>query len=307
MSKFLIVTDIHLSGKNPTQYIGDYWQDTFAKFIEILQLSKQYKCEAIFSGGDLLDSPLLSLTLTDLIIDAINKNNIPFYAIPGNHEENNHNWSLSENTTLAHMFRRSDLIKFLDTYEDDKVIIKGWGYYHGIEDAIKEGLLNVPKTKKWKIGLVHALITEKKFLPSVLHVQAETIQSNIDAIFSGHYHQPYHIIGDTEVYNLGAIGLRDINEIKIKPSVVIIDTLTREVTPIQLKNVRKGKELFDLAGIEASKEYDKNIDDFIASLETSVVTEEGLRGSIEGLAKEKNIDKDIITDLINRVGLAEDK
>jgi DNA repair exonuclease SbcCD nuclease subunit len=301
--KLLYLTDTQIRGINSENRIGDYYSDVMIKIKEIIFLSKGLKVNYVIHGGDLFDSNLVSNVISDYLIDSIEESKIIWYIVRGNHDELNNHPELSKASSLDHIFRRSKFIKHLDILEDEKIIIKGYDYYYGIENNIKEnGLICPIKNKKFRIAIIHAFFTEKPFLPSVLHIPIQEIETNFDLILSGHNHIYFHkIIDETEFYNLGCIGRLDINEGDVEPSVLFIDTNEKVYRVIKLKSAKKKEEIFDLKKIEVNKIFEEDINKFIASIETTTFESLDLCGIIEEIGKQKEIDREIIRGLTERI------
>jgi DNA repair exonuclease SbcCD nuclease subunit len=304
MSKFIIYGDLHLSGKNSENYISDYYTDTLTLFKEILSIAKENNGEAIISGGDNFDSEIMSLPITDVFIDLVEKNEIPLFSIWGNHEEFGHSVETSESTTLKHVFKRCKLINHLDILEGKDYVIFGKDYYHNIEeDLLNNGwVVDKKYNKKLKIGIVHGFLTLTPFLPQVLHIPISKLESNLDIIFSSHNHTPFtKIIDDIKFINLGAIGRRDISEIDIEPNIVLLDSEKRSTKVIKLKSAKPKEEIFDLTKIKQIKNFENDIEKFIASLNTTNFTSLDLLGQIKEIGKKQKVDKEIIEEVENRI------
>jgi len=303
MSKFLIIGDTHISGRNSENRLGDIYKDTLLKIEEIISLSKNLKVDGVLHGGDVFDSAIVSNNIVDDLVDRIEEAKIIWHCLRGNHDEIGHSPELSSASSLDHIFRRSKFIKSLTILESEDYIIVGKDYYHNIEENFKINGFQIKVTpKQWKIGLLHLFLTKKPFLPTVLHLPVKDFNTNLDIIFSYHNHQPFHIITDTEFVNVGAICRRDINEVEINPSVVLLDTEKREHKIIPLKSAKPGSEVFDLTKVTKAKAFEEDIDKFIASLQTTTFTELDLRGIVEEVGKQKEIDREIIDNLIERIG-----
>ena len=296
-------TDNHISGQNSENRIGNYYSDSMAKLEEILQIAKKNDCPFILCGGDLLDSPIISLTICDEIIDLIEKYKIPIYTLVGNHPMINHNYSVSQATTLCHMFRRSKYIKKLETIEDKDYLIQGIDYQKDIETIIKTNGLKVGESmKKWNIAVVHALITPKAFLPIINHIQAKDVECDYDLVLCAHLHQPFVKIFDDVTYvNPGSIGRTSIDEADIEPSVAIIDTNLRQYKIIKLKSAKPKEEVFDLTKIVKKKEFNNEIELFISSLQTTTFNDLDLLGISKEICKRSNVDKEVEEEVINRI------
>ena len=278
-----------------------------SKIKEIISLSKELKVDCVIHGGDLFDSANVSNIMVDEFIDLIEEAKLNWYILPGNHDMIGHNWELSKGTSLAHIFRRSDLIRFLDFYIDKEatVLIQGFKYYHNIEEDIKnKGLKSMNSTLPFKIAIVHSMLTLKPFHPQVMHVVAKDIKTDFDVILCAHYHMGWDIkeLNGVKFVNIGGIGRRGIDEVKNVPKIAYIDTETQEIRLISLKSAKKGEEVFDLVKIEIAKKFEHDIDNFISSLKNTKIQGLNLRGTVEMIAKENDIDEEVKEEVIKRIG-----
>lgn len=307
--KFFYLSDTHIRGKNPENRIGNYYQDVMTKIREVINLARtSYPIDYIIHGGDIFNSPYISNIIIDEFVDLIESINIQMFCIYGNHDEIGHNKNLSQSSALAHIFRRAENIFPLDTLEDNTAIIKGYDYYHNIEEDIKiNNILNI-ESKKLKIVVPHAFLTPKPFLPHVMHVELKDIKTNYDIVLCSHYHCDWGIkeINGTKYINLGAIGRQGIDEINRTPKILYIDTEINKIEIIELKSAKPGKEVFNIEKIDKMKSYEKNIDNFVNSLSSIKMQSLDIRGKIEEIAKEKKIDKNIVDTVITRIGQYEE-
>lgn len=316
MSKFLYFQDGHCNGKTPINRSGDFLSDWFIKFTELLKIAKKNKVEAIIDGGDILHSPIVAYSILDKIADMVEENGIPIYSLFGNHASLYKNIEESENTSLGHLFRRSDYFRYLKDIDENCLLINPFhikviDYKHNIEDELRktgiifQGVENnntVNDSWSWKIAIVHAFITPKPFLPQVMHVVADDITTNADLVLVAHYHNVWKKkVGNTEFVDIGCFGRRSISEHKIIPSCILLDTEKRDYEIIELKSAKRGSDIFDLSKKDEIKEYENNLDDFIASLKDMTVQSTSLRGLVEDIAKRNKIDRNVVDILINKI------
>ena len=305
--KLLYLQDFHLSGKTPENRKDNYFQSMLLKLDEVLEIAKRKKVDKIIDGGDFLESPIIAYQILDEAWDRIEANKIPFHMLFGNHCEIGHNIENSKGTSLAHMIRRSDCFNFLNIIETENYYIMGVEYSHNIEEKIKEEGLFHNKKDKLTIAVIHALITEKPLPYSAMHLCYQDIKSNYDYILVSHNHHPFNLqIKNTKILNIGCIGRRKIDEKDIFPSVLLIDTSTKKFEIIKLKSAKKGEEVFDLEKIEKNKEFEGNINSFIESLSNVKLQSLDIREKIESIAKETKVDKEVVNEVINRIGKEED-
>jgi len=306
--RYLYVQDTHIRGVNPSSRKGDYYQDIMNKISEVVSLSKRLKVDCVLHGGDVFDSAVVSNTIVDDFVDRIEEAKISWYILPGNHDEIGHNWDNSKASSLAHIFRRSKKIEELTILPDVKkfkTVIKGFRYFHNIEKDIKDnGLQSPSKNAEFKLAIVHALITLKPLPYQAMHVIVKDIKTNFDIILVAHNHQPFGIkeINGTKFVNIGSLGRRKIDEANIKPSILYIDTDKKELKIIELKSAKVKEEVFDLDRIEKAKEFNGDIELFVKSLKETEVSGLDLRGIVEHIASQRDIDRSIVDEAVERIG-----
>jgi DNA repair exonuclease SbcCD nuclease subunit len=311
MSKYLYFQDAHFSGKNPISYIGNCFEDTLYQFDELLSIAKENKVDAILDGGDLFHSPVVSYSISDTIIDKVEKANLQYKVLFGNHSTYFHDIEHQYNTTLNHILRRSKNFEYLThfgSFGNKAFEIKPVEYSHNIEDELKNnGIIcdlqsNKDNKDVWRIAIVHAFVTPKSFRDDVLHVVCDDIKTNADLVLVAHYHSPWQKkVGNTQYTDIGCFGRRSITEYNIQPSCILLDTDKRSYEVILLKSAKSGTEIFDLSKKEQIKEFEGKITAFIDDLKDISVQSLDLKGIIVDLGKKNNVDKDIVDILINKL------
>jgi len=304
--KILYYQDSHGYGRNSANRLGNYYEDWLDKIREVHSIAKEYKCKKIIHGGDLYENAVVSNLMVDDFIDIVEETGIEEFILPGNHDMIGNKIETSKGTSLFHCFRRSPLIKELHTImKKNEYCIAGIPYSHGVEETLnnEEIIIN---TDGWKILIIHALVTPKPFFKEVLHVVADDIKTNADLVLIAHYHNVWKKkVGDTEYLDIGCLGRLNINEHKIEPSVIILDTEKRSYEIIKLKSAKPGSEVFDLTKVKEMKEFDNNINNFISSLKTTKAQSLDIRGIITNICKENKVEKEVENLIIEKVGECE--
>jgi len=267
---------------------------------------------------------MMALGVADEIVDMIEAGGIPWYIVRGNHDEIGHNPNLSGESILDHIFRRSKLIRHLDVINDGivtefengkqirgaKTVIQGFDFYHGIEKDLNEkGLYCSVETDGKKIAVVHALIMDKPFHPQVLHSVIGEIKTDFDLVLIAHNHTEMGIIkyGKTSWISIGSLARitsakSDINRM---PNVLYVDTLEPSLKIIPLKCGRPVEDAFNLELVDKIKEREGSIESFIKSLESTKVKGLNLKGIIEELCEKEAVDKEVLDEIIDRIGATE--
>ena len=308
--KFIYFSDSHIKGKTPRYRTGDYFQDIKAKIIEVLKLAVDYNCDTIFCGGDLFDSPLVSLNICDEIIDLIEDCGIDFYCVTGNHDEIGHNPNLSGQTILGHLFKRTKYVKDSSIYEkeDEDLSIEGYSYYHGIENDIKDNGLISNTSKGKKIAIVHAFILDRSFHPNVPHAVMGKFKCNYKLVLLAHWHGFMGIqrYGDTTFIGVGSLGRLTIakGDCMRQPKVLFVDTENLDLEILEIP-AKTPEEAFKLELLNETQDFNNKIDDFILKLEGTKFRSISLVGIIREIAEKMGTESFIVDEINKRIGEAE--
>lgn len=305
--KFLYFQDFHIAGRNSKHRLGNYFEDCLLKLDEIISIAKENKCDFLLDGGDLFETDKPSYNILDIVADKIEKAEIPVYSLFGNHAMSYGHIENSNATGLAHLQKRSKYFKRLIDYYDKTVHIVGIDYEFGIEEKLKDyPLLDfmsaVGEEKRWKIAIVHALVTPGKFFDNTSYIDVKDIKTNADLVLLAHYHHPFKkIIGKTTFLNIGCCGRMNINEAKIEPSVLLIDTNTKNYKVIKLISTKSSHEIFDLKKYEELKDNKKDIQEFLNALRDVNFQSMDIAQQIFKIGNEQNIEKNVIDYVLQKV------
>jgi len=306
MSKFLYLQDFHISGKNPCNRNDNYYESMLLKLDEVLEIAKINKVDFVIDGGDFFESPIVTNTIVDDVLDRIESKKIKWFMLYGNHCEIGKNINVSGATSISHMIRRSKFVEHLETIETEDLFIQGFDYYHSIESDLKEkGLMSINKREnKIKIAVIHALITLKSLPDKVMHLPIKALKTDFDYVFVAHNHKGWSEFQQkgVKIANISCLGRSAVDEADIKPTVAIYDSKTDNLSLIPLKCAKLGKDVFELDKIEQLKNFEGEINKFIASLDTEKIKQLDLMGIIEYLAKEQNLEETVKQEIIKRIG-----
>jgi DNA repair exonuclease SbcCD nuclease subunit len=295
-----------MQGINSRNRHGDYFADCLSKLREIVLIAKQNNCEAIFDCGDLFETKNPAYNVIDSVADIIEDGGVPIYSLFGNHAMSYGHIENSGSTGLKHLQNRSKLFRYLDRLTDDfkTYDIRGFDYYFGIEEELKKGIYWQERNddKIFKIAIIHAMITPSKFFEKAFYVLPEQIKTNANLIICGHYHTPfYKKVGNTEFVNIGCCGRLNINEAKIEPSVLLLDTEKRNWEIIKLKSAKPANQIFDLEHYNTLKKEEKSIEDFINSLKSVNFQGMKLGEQIVKVGKENKVNQNVVDYLLEKI------
>lgn len=309
---FLYCADLHGKLKNPISRLDNYAKSWIEKIKEIQQIAIDNNCSCIIVNGDVFDTPHVSNVLIDDFLDIIENQHtdkkVFWRIVVGNHDLIGANWKNSKASALAHIFRRSKFVDKLDTIETKDYLIRGYDYYYGIEEDLKEKGLFIKRTQKqFCIAIPHALITIKPFFENVSQVLAKEFETNYDLILCGHLHTNFHKkINNIEFFNPNCIGRTAINEQHLL-QVAIIDTNIREIKTINLRSCKKTDDIFDLSKYEELKANKKDIKEFLDSLKDANFQSMSIAEQIVKIGKEQKVEQNIINYLLEKIGETKDE
>lgn len=260
--RILYFTDLHLrSISDRSRYrIDDHYVSQFDELYEIADIAKLNNVELILSGGDFLHTPRVSHSLITDIIGWAKNLSSPLFTVVGNHDCFAFQVDDVKNSGLGVLFK-ADIINRLDQLSYKDTLIKG---VHAYVDPRQGDYMVAGEGKK-------IVVSHNYVFPSPLpfdSVLPQDIKTNADIVFTGHYHKPYDItVGKTRFINPGSLSRWAVDERDRKPTVLILDTDTLLITPIQLKSSKPGNEIFDLDAVAEGQAKELNLSQFVNSLE----------------------------------------
>ena len=297
--RFIYFQDFHIQGKNSCNRLGNYFEDCLAKFDEIISIAQENDCDFIIDGGDLFESNKPSYSVLDAIADRIEKVKIDLYSLFGNHALSYGHIENKEGTGLAHLQKRSNYFKYLDRKkylgnQFKKYDVRTIEYSFQIEEELKQKEIIFEDKDAWNILIIHALVTPDKFFDNASYIEVKDLKTNANLVLLAHYHHPFKKeINDTTLLNIGCVGRANINEAKIEPSVLILDTEKRSYEIIKLKSSKRANEIFDLTKYEELKANKKDIKEFLNSLRDINFQSMDLSQQIVKIGKEQKVDEKI--------------
>lgn len=302
MGKYLYLQDSHCKGVSPARRIDDYHEAWKIKFHETMMIAKKNKVDAIFDGGDLLEIPLVANSIVDEILDEIETLGIPYYVLYGSHCMIGHHRDTSKGSSLTHMIRRCKLMRDVAEFKDDYATFKLIEHEYEVENKLKSDGIIFQDTPLWKVSIIHAFVTPKPFLQNVTHVVADDIKTNSDLVLVAHYHKPWDKkVGETQYVDIGCFGRCNIDEVDIKPSVLLLDTKKRSYEIIPLKKAKPGAEVFDLTTKEIEKLKSEDLEAFVTSLREFKGQALDLKQTIINTGKECKTDQEVIDLILSRM------
>lgn len=277
--RFLYLTDTHCRQIAPFNRKDDYATALKFKLEEVASLALKLGVTAIFHGGDLWDTPDLSIQEADFFISCLKKTGIPIYIIAGNHDLYNKKLDTLPHTLLG-VQDKLGVLKVIKTgerlYFDDgnvRVQLTGQSYHSQID--LRDPRLDYCVRKKncdYAIHMVHGMLMAEEKFPGAVHTHlSEVHDTEADLTLAGHMHfgfPDYEYQGKYFI-NIGAIArlINHVAEINRPVQVLLID-LSRgksELHKIRLKSALPGNQVLDSQKAEETASQVKWLADYICS------------------------------------------
>jgi DNA repair protein SbcD/Mre11 len=304
--KILYFTDAHLRSQSdrPKWRVDDHYLSQFEELKNIRDLAVEHNIDLIISGGDTIHYPNISHTLVGDIINWCKTLPCAFYSVVGNHCCFAYRTEDLRSSGLGVLFE-SGMIGRLDelVFEKEKIVIRG---IHAFLDPHQGNYWFDSKYDGYKKYIVSHNFVIKEQVPFEA-VMPKDIKTNSDIVFLGHYHKASDLIeGTTRFINPGAVSRWAINE-QHRPTVLILDTTTNIITPIELVASKDPSEIFDMQGAMEIKSTEMNLQNFVNSLENTQFDQQDIEQVVLTKGKEQGILKEILDICLDKVQKAKEE
>lgn len=315
--KVLFVGDNHISGKTPSNRLGNYLEHTLAKLNDCLEIGLNRKLDAVVLLGDLFDIREVSPEARNLTLNLLKsqpngeKWPFPVYITVGNHDIQT-SFPLDK-SSLGTLIAAGVLIK------EDYVPELGIAFAHfeaDLDNNIKQGLLASHPAIIWSC---HASIGDQNsFEEFMIPFENIPVHENNSLIISGHIHHPMSCTREDgkRFVNPGAIGrtaaTKDNFKRDLKVYLLEYDLSGKIYSEeyIKLPSAKPFNEVFKLDQIAEKKSHIAEVKEFVKSvsqMKTTSWLNTNLADKLKLLekdAKEKNLDDDVIKLIIEAVETA---
>jgi len=261
--KFLCTADWHLRFKKPKMRKDkNYFETQFGKVIQVLNIAKENKCEAILHGGDVFDSAITPHFVVQTYISLFKKYCIPIFSVRGQHDLRYHSSNV-ENTPLA-VLEAAGVVKII---EKEPFVFHGINIYGA---SFNEDIPEPIKKDNFNILLIHRMIVRDKLWEKQEdYVYGKSLlRSNqgYSVIISGDNHEKF-VVKDEDKYliNSGSLIRSRVDQKEHGPAVFILDTVSKEVIEYKLK-IKKSSKILDFFLHRSEKKRNKDLEMFITTL-----------------------------------------
>lgn len=319
--KAIITGDWHFRGTNPRARTDNFQEALIEKLLEVFQLARLHKADAIICPGDILDSPNTAWGTVSALIRVIKAAPCPILTIHGNHDI----WSGNPGSKYRTPYGLLSSTGFLWDVEEQEyceggsggndasggVVVTGCGFDVNTDTRTDEGAAQFwPETPDhyfkgtFHIHLVHSMLLDKPpGFEGMRHTLISQVKTSAHVIISGHEHTGFGIIqrdpdadGGTLFINPGALCRLSAHESEMERTIGVALLTVKggqaSAELIPLKSARPGHEVLSREHIESAQEREGRIGEFLRLL------------AAEGEAKFLEV-REILEDIVAREQLPE--
>lgn len=332
-TKLLIVGDVHYRGNNPKARVDDYPATIRRKLVEVCELAKAHKVDAVIQTGDLFDSPTVSLpSVAEMMTLIWNHSPVPFLAIAGNHDLFGANQTSIGRTPFGFMSN----LRYIHNLQvsprfygsNDEVFLAGHGYDVDTDRDVEQYLAPADVLEDTKgslnIKVVHGMILDQRPGFDMRHTLVSEIamqERAPDILITGHHHIGFGVktveaanrLGKMVAINPGALCRLSAHPEEMERQVgvcllTIHDNFAAEAAMIRLQSARPGYEVLSREHLEVQSERESRIAEFLGLL-----AEEGdaqfmeIQEIITDIGNREKLPKDVVDEALRRLGTAREK
>jgi DNA repair protein SbcD/Mre11 len=304
--RILFITDSHIRGNNPCSRKDDYAVSLREKHLEIGQIIKEQGIDVVIHGGDVFHSPDASKSLISEYIKIFRSWEVPIWTVTGSHDAIAYNEHTLPRTALGVLIA-ADVVHPLESIPTElspNILAVGINHSYRLDEDPQNYSLEKNDKNSILIEVVHGMVVDKPFFDE--YTLIKDIRTEADLVLCGHFHvgwEPQRMSG-TLFINPGSLGRVENTERVFPPSVVILDIEGKDIDYqiVPLKCAKPSESVFRNA-VKLGNETSERILDFmrVLSKRTEDLEEQDLKGLILRLAKEENVNDEVINEALTLV------
>jgi DNA repair exonuclease SbcCD nuclease subunit len=327
MLKFLYSTDFHVRASSPAARLDDFHITILKKIEYWLRKGEELEVDGYLNGGDWLDRPDVPYSTLRKLLKILKTAKKPIYSVGGNHEEYGMNPETFERTAFG-ILEGSGVINMLSPTErttvsdkncDTVVSLSGCHAYFDLDKGERVlDYTDVPQPvtpDATKIHIVHGFLSKEKRLEDIPHTLIEDVlDTNADIVLTGHDHQGFGVIKKNgRIFcNPGALArvsaaVGDVN-LEVKFALITIDgnKMDIELIPLPIDIARPANEVLDRTKLVQEKKHKEQLGNFVQKMsKAEVITSFNVYNVLNALAKEENLEDNIVTSVRTQLEKAE--
>ena len=301
-------TDVHLADTPPQSRTDDWTETLLGKLLQVGQVAKKTKADAVIDGGDLfhLKSPSRnSHEMVGRVASVQAGYPCPTYGCVGNHDVKYGSLEYLDESPLGVLFGTGSIRRL---YNQHEVVFEKKG--------VKVRVVGIPyHATAYEMERFHQIQRgDEDYLVAVAHVLAShdggtmfesedvisyksLLNTAPDVYLFGHWHknQGVEVIGDKHFINIGSLSRGSLNQDDVNrtPSCAVLNFTKEEIkiTPIPLK-VEPASEVFNIERKVRAEAKEINMEAFVDSLKDTLVTKKG-DSLMEHIREFPNVDSQV--------------
>jgi DNA repair exonuclease SbcCD nuclease subunit len=315
---FLFRTDTHFCDRSPSSWKGDYHAEITSNLTQIGHLAREHGVKAVLDGGDFFHVKSASKNPHSLIVDTARIHAAypcPTYSIEGNHDITYNLLDTVPKQPIGVLYETGVFQKLRETVLEDggfRVRIVGVPYSpHRTAEELRA--IQKQPGDDFLIAIVHSLAGEEPppnvkdfFNEPVFRYDHLITKDGPDVWCFGHWHKDQGVVGlgHKTFVNQGALSRGALVNENLqrtpKVSLITFEPGKIEVMGIEMK-VAPADEVFDLERKERMEKEHRDIDQFIAKLQSDAAFDpsETIEANIQGLSFAAEV-KQLALDYLDR-------
>lgn len=270
------------------------------KLVQVGELARTDKVDAVIVGGDLFDRPIVNIQMLVDLTTIIRESGVQWISVVGNHDVVGGSVGNLMSTSLG-LLHKFEILSTDDAWTFfDKVRLRLFHYEPGI-DLRREYVVEAEEHHAVVVA-AHGMIVPRR--GPFDHVLIEDVETNADVFLCSHWHPGWGVVESrgTLFCHPGALARMStsVEERSRRPSVLLVSIDDLAIT-VQELGIDHGQfeEVFDVRGSVMSKRWGKDVDRFLRAMESAVVGGQTLEGRVESLRGE--VEDDLVDYVIGRI------
>lgn len=295
--KLILLSDLHISNKNPVSRLDDLLITQYVKLGFVLNYAND--CNGIIlQAGDFFDSPRSYYTLYQVVSALEKLPNVDILTVSGQHDVYMYHYETFRATNLG-ILEQVGLVKLLkvDPYSLKGVDIYGcsWG----------QDIPKVTNKDKFNILVAHVSVGEEALFPGHEFTDAEIfLRKNKDynLILVGDIHRQFEVkYKGRRLINTGPMLRREASLYNFghSPKFVVFDTDTKVLEWVGIPH-KPADEVLSRDHLEKNKENKLMLDEFIKSVDTEFEAGVSFKDNLMLFIKKNQVGSEVV-ELINQV------
>lgn len=288
--KFVLLSDLHLSSKNPVARLDDVKVTQMEKLRYVLEWALENEA-VILQAGDFFDSPRSWYLLSE-VMDLLTDYNIDIFTVFGQHDTYFYSEDSRDSTNMG-LLKKAGLIDLLGRKAARNRFVGLYGASWG------EEIPEVDKISDINVLVIHASISDEalflghEFTPAKKFLRDH---SDFDLILCGDIHRHFVVeSGGRYLVNTGPMVRRTADRYNFshKPCFYVYDTndkaLEKHIIPCE-----PAEKVLSRDHIEMREDSELMLEEFVSSVDNTGIDEVSFEENLKKFVQGNEIDQEVI-------------